>query len=157
MVLNETSKTLEKRDVSNSKLLQYNFEILCKDILSKDKLINYLMETETTIINLVLSAKNQEKTLEKLQKLNVPQQQQQNLQSQHIRQHFSREHNTCQNQQQSEHEIFQTNLLTQNSKESNSQSTLKTLHVGNLNKSISEEDMSSLVCEIQHSLKETVV
>ena len=43
------------------------------------------METETTIINLVLSAKNQEKTLEKLQKLNVPQQQQQNLQSQHIR------------------------------------------------------------------------
>ena len=41
------------------------------------------METQTTILNLVTSAKNQKKTLEKLQKLNVPQQQQQNLRSQH--------------------------------------------------------------------------
>ena len=42
------------------------------------------METQTTILNLVTSAENQEKTQEKLQKLNVPQQQQQNLQSQNI-------------------------------------------------------------------------
>ena len=48
------------------------------------------METQTTILNLVTSAKNQKKTLEKLQKLNVPQQQQQNLRSQHIHQHFLR-------------------------------------------------------------------
>ena len=76
-------KTLEKRGVSSSKLLQNNFEFLRKQILSKDKLINYLMETQTTILNLVTSAKNQEKKQEKLQKLNVPQQLQQNLQSQH--------------------------------------------------------------------------
>ena len=76
------------------------------------------MKTQTTILNLVSSAKNQEKTLKKLlktQKLNVLQQQ-----------HFSREHSTCQNQPQSEHEIFQTNLRTQNSKEFNFQNTLKT-------------------------------
>ena len=43
------------------------------------------METQTTTLNLVTSAENQEKTQEKLQKLNVPQQQQQqNLQSQNI-------------------------------------------------------------------------
>ena len=36
MVLNETSKTLEKRDASNSKLLQDKFELLRKEILSKD-------------------------------------------------------------------------------------------------------------------------
>ena len=76
-------KTLEKRGVSSSKLLQNNFEFLRKQILSKDQLINYLMETQTTILNLVTSAKNQEKKQEKLQKLNVPQQLQQNLQSQH--------------------------------------------------------------------------
>ena len=35
LVLNETSKALEKRDVSNSKLLQENFEFLRKEILSK--------------------------------------------------------------------------------------------------------------------------
>ena len=90
MVLNETSKTLEKRDVRNRKLLHDNFEFLRKEILSKDNLITYLMETQTTILNLVTSAKNQKKTLEKLQKLNVPQQQQQNLRSQHIHQHFLR-------------------------------------------------------------------
>ena len=39
LVLNETSKTREKRDVNNSKLLQENFEFLCQEILSKDKLI----------------------------------------------------------------------------------------------------------------------
>ena len=55
------------------------------------------MKTQTTILNLVTSAKNQEKTQEKIQKLNIPQQQQQNLQSQHI-QHFSHKQNTCQNQ-----------------------------------------------------------
>ena len=32
------------------------------------------METQITILNLVTSAKNQEKAQEKLQKLNVPQQ-----------------------------------------------------------------------------------
>ena len=144
LVLNETSKTLEKLDVSNSKLLKHNFELVRKGILSKDRLINYLMETQTTILNLVSSAKNQKKTQEKLQKLNVPQQQQQNIQSQHIQQHFSHEHSTCQNQPQSEHEIFPTNFRTQNSKESNSQNTLKTLYVGNLIKSISEEDLYGL-------------
>ena len=36
LVLNETSKTLEKRDVNNSKLLQDNFEFLRQEILSKD-------------------------------------------------------------------------------------------------------------------------
>ena len=123
MVLNETSKTLEKPDVSNSKLLQDNFEFLRKEILSKDKLVNYLMNTQTTILNLVTSAKNQEKTQEKLQKLNVPQQQQQNLQSQHIQEPFSREHKTCKNQSQFEHETFQTNGRTQNSKESKRSNT----------------------------------
>ena len=103
------------------------------------------METQTTILNLDTSGENQEKTQEKLQKLNVPQQQQQQyLQSQHIQQHFSREHNTCQNQPHSEQEIFQTNVRTQNRKESNSQNTLKNLHVGNLNKNISEEDLYEL-------------
>ena len=42
------------------------------EILSKDKLIKYLMETQTAILNLVTSAKNQEKTQKKLQKLNAP-------------------------------------------------------------------------------------
>ena len=64
MVLNETSKTLEKRDVNNSKLLQDNFEFLRQEILSKNKLINYLMEKQTTTPNLVTSAKNQEKIQE---------------------------------------------------------------------------------------------
>ena len=123
MTLNETSKTLEKPDVSNRKLLQDNFEFLRKEILSKDKLVNYLMNTQTTILNLVTSAKNQEKTQEKLQKLNVPQQQQQNLQSQHIQEPFSREHNTCKNQSQFEHETFQANVRTQNSKESKRSNT----------------------------------
>ena len=115
MVLNETTKTLEKRDINNSKLLQDNFEFLRQEILSKDKLINYLMETQSTILNLATSSKNQEKRQEKLQKLNVPQQQQY-LQSQNIQQHFSRKHNPCHNQPYSEHEIFQANFRTQNSK-----------------------------------------
>ena len=102
------------------------------------------METQTTILNLVTSAKNQEKTQEKLPKLNVPQQQQQNLQNQLIQQHFSCEHITCQNQPQFEHETFQTNVRTQNSKESNSQNALKTLYVGNLNRNILEEDLYEL-------------
>ena len=102
------------------------------------------METPTTILNLVMSAKNQEKTQEKIQKLNVPQQQQQNLQSQHIQQHFSRQHNTCQNQPQFEHKIFQMNVRKQNSKESNSHNTLKTLYVGHLNKNTPEEDLCEL-------------
>ena len=46
------------------------------------------METQTTILNLVTSAKNQEKTQQKLQKLNVPQQQEQNLQSKYIQNIF---------------------------------------------------------------------
>ena len=61
-VLHETLKTLEKREISNSKLLQENFEFL----LSKDKLIKYLLETQTTILNLVISVKNQEKTQDKM-------------------------------------------------------------------------------------------
>ena len=56
-------------------MIHYNSrKLTSKEILSKDKLINYLMETQTAILNLVTSAKNQEKTQEKLQKLNVPQQ-----------------------------------------------------------------------------------
>ena len=78
-ISNLTNK--EKRDVSNSKLLHDNFEFIRKEILSKDKLINYLMGTQTTILNLATSAKNQEKTHEKLQKFDVPQQQQQYLNS----------------------------------------------------------------------------
>ena len=39
LVLNRTSKTLEKGDVSDSNLLQDNFEFLRKKILSKDKLL----------------------------------------------------------------------------------------------------------------------
>ena len=100
---------------------------------------------QTKILNLVTSAKNQEKTQEKLQKLNVPQQQQQkNLQSHYVKELFLRDRSTCQNQLQFQHETFQTNVRTQNSKESYSQNTLKILHVGNLNKSISEEDLSEL-------------
>ena len=109
------------------------------------------METETTILNLVTSAKNQQKTQEKIQKLNVSQQQQQNLLSQHLQQHFSCKHNTCQNEPQFEHEILQRNVQKQSSKESNSQNTLKTLYVGNLNKNTTEQHlMSFLICEIQH-------
>ena len=103
------------------------FNFFVKIFLQKIKLIKYLKETQTTILNLVTSAKSQEKTQGKILKLNVPQQQQQqNLQSQHIQQHFSREHNTCQDQPQFEHEIFETNFRKKNSKESNSQKKLKT-------------------------------
>ena len=44
----------------------------------------------------------------------------------------------------SEPEICQTNVRTQNSKESNSQNTLKILYVRNLNKNISKEDLYEL-------------
>ena len=98
------------------------------------------METQTAILNLVTSARNQEKKQEKLRKFYVPQQQQ-NLQSQHKQRHFSGEHNAGQNQPRSEHEIFQTNVRKQNSKESN---YLKTLCVRNLNKNILEEDLHEL-------------
>ena len=57
------------------------------------------MKIQTTILNFVTSAKNQEKIQDKLQNLNVPRQQQQNLLSQHM--HFSREQNNCQNQPES--------------------------------------------------------
>ena len=67
--------------------------------------------------------KNQEKTQEKIQKKNIPQQQkQQNLQRQHI-QHFLREYNTCQVQPKFEHEIFQPNVRPLNSKESSFKNT----------------------------------
>ena len=52
---------------------------------------------------------------------------------------FPRETNTCQDQPQFEHEIFQTNVRPQNSHESNSQKKLKTFIVGNLNKNTSEK------------------
>ena len=51
LVLNQTSKALEKRGVNNSKLLLDDFEFLRLEILSKDKLINYLMGKQTTILN----------------------------------------------------------------------------------------------------------
>ena len=54
------------------------------------------MKIQTTILSFLTPAKNQEKIQDKLQKLNVPRQQQQNLLSQLI--HFSREQNTRQNQ-----------------------------------------------------------
>ena len=86
-------KTLEENDVKNNKLLLEISKIL-KEILLKDEFIRYLIETQTTVLDVVTSVKNQEKTHEKIQKTNVPQQrQQQNLQRQHIQQHFLCEHN----------------------------------------------------------------
>ena len=95
------------------------------------------METQTTVLEVVKSVKNEEKT----QKTNVPQQQQQqqNLQRQHIQQHFLLEHNTFQDQPQFEYEFFQANIRPQNSKESNSQKKLKTFFAGNLNKNTLEK------------------
>ena len=59
--------------------------------------------------------KNQEKTQEKIQKTNVPQQQQQqNLQRQHVQQHYLREYNICQDQPQLKLEIFQSNFRPKN-------------------------------------------
>ena len=57
---------------------------------------------------------------------------------------FFTQPNTCQNQPQSENEIFQPNVRAQNSKESNSPPKLKILFVGNLNKNTSEEDLYEL-------------
>ena len=103
------------------------------------------METQTTILNVVTSEKNQEIAQEKIQKMNVSQlQQQQNMQKQHIQQHFLRERNTCQDQPQFEHEIFQLNVRQQNSKESNPQKKLKTLFVGSLNKNTYLKDKCCL-------------
>ena len=73
-----------------------------------------------------------------------PQKKQQDLQRQHIQQHFVREHNTCQAQPQFEHEIFQLNIRPQNSNESNFQKRIKTLLGENLNKNTSEEDLYEL-------------
>ena len=47
LVLQETLKNLEQRDVRNSKLLQ-----------EKDEFIKYLTETQATILNVVTSEKN---------------------------------------------------------------------------------------------------
>ena len=57
---------------------------------------------------------------------------------------FFTQRNTCQNQPQSENAIFQPNVRSQNSKESNSPPKLKILFVGNLNKNTSEEDLYQL-------------
>ena len=46
-------------------ITQGHFEFLRQEILSKDEFIKYLMETQTTILNIVTSEKNQEKTQEK--------------------------------------------------------------------------------------------
>ena len=66
LVLNETSKTLGKPDASNSKLLQNNFEFLCKEILSKDILINYLLNGNTNYNSKFsyISEKSRENTAE---------------------------------------------------------------------------------------------
>ena len=61
LFLHEALKSLEQRDVRNSKLPYENFEFLCKEILSKDEFIKYLMETQTTALNVVISEKNQRK------------------------------------------------------------------------------------------------
>ena len=47
-------------------ITQGHFEFLRQEILSKDEFIKYLMETQTTILNIVTSEKNQEKTQEKI-------------------------------------------------------------------------------------------
>ena len=57
--------------------------------------ILYLMETQTAVLYVVTSVKYQEKTQEKIQKANVPQQQQQNLQTEHMQQQLLRKYNTC--------------------------------------------------------------
>ena len=55
------------------------------------------METQATMLNVLTSEKNQEKEQKKIQKRNVLQQQQKNLQRQQIQQYFLREYNnTCQ-------------------------------------------------------------
>ena len=111
------------RNIENSRgkwrqkqqITPWNFEFYCKEILLKDEFIRYLIETQTTVLDVVTSVKNQEKTHEKIQKTNVPQQrQQQNLQRQHIQQHFLCEHNIWQDQPQLKPEIFQSNFRPKN-------------------------------------------
>ena len=90
-------KTLEQRDVTNSKLL-----------LSNLSSVKYLKGTRTVVLNVVISVKIQEKTQEEIQKKkkknDSQQQRQQNLQRQHIQQHFLCELNSGQDQPQVEHE-----------------------------------------------------
>ena len=115
LVLHKTLKNLGQNDVKNNKLLLENFEFYRKEILSKDAYIKDLMETQTTVLDVVTSVKK--KTQKKTQKANVPeQQQQQYLQIPHIQQHVLREHNICQDQQQFELEIFQSKVRPQNRK-----------------------------------------
>ena len=45
------------------------------------------METQTTVLNVVTWVKNQKKSREEIQKINVPHHHQQNQQRQHIQQH----------------------------------------------------------------------
>ena len=118
LVLHKTLKTLEQRDVRNSKLL-----------LSNLSSVKYLKGTRTAVLNVVISVKIQEKTQEEIQKKkknDSQQQKQQNLQRQYIQQHFLRELNSGQDQPQVEHET-KPNARPQNSKESTSRKKLKTL------------------------------
>ena len=55
IVLQETLKFLEQRDIRNSKLLLENFKFPRKEILSKDEFSKYLMETQTTVVDVVTS------------------------------------------------------------------------------------------------------
>ena len=50
-------------------ITQGHFEFLRQEILSKDEFIKYLMGTQTTILHVVTSEKNQEKTQEKKYKI----------------------------------------------------------------------------------------
>lgn len=79
---------MERHDVRNSKLIVENFEFHHKKILSKDEFSKYLMETQTTVLNVVTWVKNQKKSREEIQKINVPHDQQQNQQRQHIQHVF---------------------------------------------------------------------
>ena len=102
------------------------------------------MEKQTTVLFSVALLKNQEKTQGRIQTTNAPrQQQQQNLERQHTQHHSIHKHNTCQDQPQFEHEIFQPNVRSQNSKEYCFQKKLK-FFVGNFNKNTSEEDLYKL-------------
>ena len=70
MGLHETLKTLEQRDVRSSKLLPKNFKFHRKEILSKDEVIKYAMETHTKALHVVTPVEKQEKTHEKIQNAN---------------------------------------------------------------------------------------
>ena len=77
LVLHKTLKTLEQLDARQSKLLLKNFEFHRKEIFSKDDSIEYLLETKTTVLDGIISMKNQEEPQEKIHKKNVLQQQKQ--------------------------------------------------------------------------------